>query len=61
MQKILALQQIRRHNDVVMNVDEFSAFQDLSPPPSSFGGFSATLVVALFFVATIMAESDLEV
>jgi hypothetical protein len=37
------------HNDAVSNVEHHSAFEDLSPPPSSFGGFSATPVVGFFW------------
>jgi len=48
-EKYLAMQQIQAHNDAVLSVQSNSAFDGLSPPPSSFGGFSATLVVALFF------------
>jgi hypothetical protein len=48
-QETLAMQQICTHTEPVWNVERGLAFQDLSPPPSSFGGFSATPVVALFF------------
>jgi len=48
-QLFLATQQIRMHNGFVLNVEGNPAFQVLAPPPSSFGGFSAILVVALFF------------
>jgi len=48
-QILLAMQQIHTHNEPVSNVEGNPAFQVLSPPPSSFGGFSAIPRGCAFF------------